>query len=130
MSIYTTRPKEVRMKFRSSTMWTGRCLLISYRGPARGFKNHINQNSQNAEGSQRSQAQPSGFSGSSSYHEQNRATQGNSGTHSPVAGSSNQSHIPLRQGEPFFGIPTNMVDRLLAVYFTHVHVSAYASRTI
>ncbi|OXB38001.1 hypothetical protein J007_02228 [Cryptococcus neoformans] len=96
-------------------------LPVRKRGPARGFKNHINQNSQNAEGSQRSQAQPSGFSGSSSYHEQNRATQGNSGTHSPVAGSSNQSHIPLRQGEPFFGIPTNMVDRLLAVYFTHVH---------
>lgn len=127
MSIYATCAKEVRLKFRLSSMWTGRCLLISYRGPARGFKNHINQSSQNVEGSQQSQAQHSGFSGSSVYYGQDQAIRRNSGSHSPVADSSNRPHILLRQVEPFFGIPTNMVDRLLAVYFTHVHVSAYVS---
>ncbi|KIR26992.1 hypothetical protein I309_04159 [Cryptococcus deuterogattii LA55] len=98
-------------------------LPVRKRGPARGFKSQINQTSQNADGSQQNQPQPSDFPEPSNYYEQDRATPENSGSHSPAshAGSSGRPHIPLRQREPFFGIPTNMVDQLLAVYFTHVH---------
>lgn len=54
-----------------------------------------------------------------------------SGSRPPSPGSSNHrsrsaSRAPISRDGPFLGLPRPMIDELLAVYFTHVHVGGFS----
>ncbi|ODO09362.1 hypothetical protein I350_02962 [Cryptococcus amylolentus CBS 6273] len=102
-------------------------LTLIYRGPARGFKHGVDSSSAGAEQQQQRPLRPqyplaTGRPGPANLGHQERSTLSSSRTQSPPPSTSGSAHRPpLRPNEPFFGIPTHMVDQLLAVYFTHVH---------